>query len=94
MSVPTEALRKIVERTARMGLCSQTHHEHLMHEARGALDDTPQPPAHKPGDPHLYRIECEVCGQRGTVRLSVEPQASPEEEPRPSRPSPVAPSDY
>ncbi len=32
-------LRKVVERTARMGLCSQTHHEHLMYAARAALDE-------------------------------------------------------
>ena len=31
-------LRKIVERTSRMGLCSQTHHEHLMRAAQAALN--------------------------------------------------------
>ena len=30
--------------------------------------------AHKPGDHHDYRIECELCGQRGEVQLSIEPQ--------------------
>lgn len=30
--------------------------------------------AHEPGANHRYRIECEVCGQRGTVNLSIEPQ--------------------
>ena len=33
-----ERLRAIVKRAARMGLCSQTHHEHLMAEARAALE--------------------------------------------------------
>ena len=37
---PDPALREIVERTARMGLCSQTHHEHLVRAARAALADT------------------------------------------------------
>lgn len=31
---------------------------------------------HKPGESHAYRIECEVCGQRGTVNLSIEPQTA------------------
>ena len=30
--------------------------------------------AHKPGEAHRYRIECEVCGQRGQIKISVEPQ--------------------
>jgi hypothetical protein len=34
------------------------------------------PAAHESGETHRYRIECEVCGQRGTVRLSVEPERS------------------
>lgn len=33
-----DALRAIVKRTSRMGLCSQTHHEHLMYAARAALE--------------------------------------------------------
>lgn len=28
---------------------------------------------HEPGDLHRYRIECEVCGQQGTIRLSIDP---------------------
>lgn len=32
------------------------------------------PGTHKPGDHHEYRIECSICGQRGQVQLSVEPQ--------------------
>jgi hypothetical protein len=32
--------------------------------------------AHGDGEPHRYRIECEVCGQRGTVNLSIEPQTA------------------
>lgn len=30
---------------------------------------------HAPGDPHQYRITCKVCGERGTIRLSIEPEA-------------------
>jgi hypothetical protein len=29
---------------------------------------------HKPGEPHEYSVTCMVCGQNGTVRLSIEPQ--------------------
>jgi hypothetical protein len=29
---------------------------------------------HRAGESHRYRIECEVCGQRGMVNLSIEPQ--------------------
>jgi len=29
---------------------------------------------HEPGDSHRYRVVCEVCGQRGQVVVSVEPQ--------------------
>ena len=29
--------------------------------------------AHTAGEPHDYRIECVVCGQRGVVRLTIEP---------------------
>jgi hypothetical protein len=32
------------------------------------------PPAHEDGDFHNYRVECSVCGQRGTLQLAVEPQ--------------------
>lgn len=32
-----DGLRRIVKKAARMGLCSQTHHEHLMGEARAVL---------------------------------------------------------
>jgi hypothetical protein len=31
---------------------------------------------HKQGEPHRYRIECEVCGERGTVQLAIEPQVA------------------
>ena len=49
-----DPLRAIVEQTARMGLCSQTHHEHLMIAARSALA-APQPAA--PAiDRHLYDV--------------------------------------
>ena len=33
---------------------------------------------HAPGESHRYRIECEVCGERGQIVLSVEPQRTPE----------------
>jgi hypothetical protein len=33
--------------------------------------------AHKPGDPHQYRITCEVCGERGAIRLTVDPETAP-----------------
>jgi hypothetical protein len=32
--------------------------------------------AHKPGDSHRYRITCEVCGERGTIRLTVDPETA------------------
>jgi len=38
------------------------------------VDDKAPRPAHQPGEHHDYRIECEVCGQRGTFHLSIEPQ--------------------
>jgi len=31
---------------------------------------------HEQGEPHRYRIECEVCGERGTVQLTIEPQVA------------------
>ena len=31
---------------------------------------------HKPGDPHQYRITCSICGERGTIRLTVDPEKS------------------
>lgn len=39
--------------------------------------DAAQPEKHEPGESHRYQIECSVCGQRGQVQLSVEPQAVP-----------------
>jgi hypothetical protein len=30
--------------------------------------------SHKPGDPHQYRTECHICGERGYLHLSLEPQ--------------------
>lgn len=38
-----QGLRKIVERAAHMGFCSQTHHEHLWREARAALQGREEP---------------------------------------------------
>ena len=35
---------------------------------------------HEPGEPHRYRIDCTICGQPGTVRVSVEPQRKAAEE--------------
>lgn len=34
--------RRLLERVAGMGLCSQTHHEHLAADARAALAETPE----------------------------------------------------
>lgn len=31
-----------------------------------------------PGEQHTYRLECEVCGRKGVVRVSIDP-AYPEE---------------
>jgi len=28
---------------------------------------------HKPGDPHRYRLICDVCKELGTLRISVDP---------------------
>jgi len=39
----TAALLRLVERTAAMGFCSQTHHEHLMRDAQNTLAHTPEP---------------------------------------------------
>jgi hypothetical protein len=38
-------------------------------DAPGPLDA-----AHKPGGPHEYALSCKVCGEPGTVRLSIDPQ--------------------
>lgn len=49
------------------------------------ISDTPTitpPVKHKPGDPHQYEIACVVCGERGTLRLTVDPEtAAPESRP-------------
>lgn len=34
----------------------------------------PPAPEHAPGDPHSYVIACDVCGQRGTLRFTVDPE--------------------
>jgi hypothetical protein len=31
---------------------------------------------HEPGDSHVYRIECSICGEPGMVRLTVDPERS------------------
>jgi hypothetical protein len=31
---------------------------------------------HNPGDHHQYQITCEICGIRGTIRLSVDPETA------------------
>ena len=38
-----------------------------------------QPVKHEPGDPHQYRITCVVCGEQGTIRLTVDPETAPKE---------------
>lgn len=50
----------------------------LLAEARddAALAPAPSEPRHEPGDPHQYRITCEVCGERGTIRLTVDPETA------------------
>lgn len=49
--------------------------DRLVKEAHAAILDA-YPDGHKPGDQHRYLIECSVCGERGTIRLSVDPQAA------------------
>jgi hypothetical protein len=39
----------------------------------GIIEQSPSEP-HKPGDPHQYRTECHICGQRGYLHVSLEPQ--------------------
>lgn len=34
----------------------------------------PPRPKHEAGELHHYQLECTVCGQQGTVNLSIEPQ--------------------
>jgi hypothetical protein len=41
-------------------------------EAAGVTPDGES--LHRPGDSHEYHLECAVCGQRGQVNLSIEPQ--------------------
>ncbi len=31
---------------------------------------------HKPGESHRYKVRCSICGQPGTVVLSIEPQVA------------------
>lgn len=35
---------------------------------------TPRSEKHQPGEAHQYDLTCRVCGQNGTVSVSVEPQ--------------------
>jgi hypothetical protein len=49
-----------------------------LHPILERLDEWAAPPTHQPGEPHRYRIECEVCGQTGVIRLSVDPESVPE----------------
>lgn len=51
--------------------------DRLVKQAHAAIRDAYPSAGHKPGDPHRYLLECAVCGQRGTVRLSVEPESQP-----------------
>ena len=42
---------------------------------------TPILKKHEPGDPHQYRITCKVCGERGMIRLTIDPETvAPEPE--------------
>jgi len=49
--------------------------ERLVREAHAAILDA-YPDGHKPGDFHRYITECTICGQPGTIRLSLEPQVA------------------
>lgn len=42
--------------------------------SREALTSLDALRSHEPGESHRYQIECEVCGQRGVIRLSVDPE--------------------
>lgn len=33
---------------------------------------------HKPGENHQYRLKCEICGQPGVIRVTVDPERVPE----------------
>lgn len=60
------------------------YEEFVPKELYVALAAQPAPPlTHEPGESHRYRVECEVCGQPGTVQLSVEPQRAALSEPKP-----------
>lgn len=55
-------------------------------------ENAPVREEHRPGDPHEYAIRCVVCGEAGTVRLSIEPRydgaiVGPEPESRTPSPS-------
>ena len=39
-----------------------------------AILTAPSPSEHKRGETHRYRITCEVCGESGTIRLTVDPE--------------------
>jgi hypothetical protein len=71
MRVVLERLVQSMDGVASIGYNPERHE--ALEQARAALA---APPPHGPlvGEPHRYRIECEVCGQAGTVQLSVEPQ--------------------
>jgi hypothetical protein len=44
---------------------------------RGHSGPHAERPDHEPGEPHQYVVRCTVCGQPGTVQLSIEPQSEP-----------------
>lgn len=43
--------------------------------SKGILSRRTETP-HQPGDPHDYLIECRTCGERGMIRLTIDPQAA------------------
>jgi hypothetical protein len=46
-------------------------YEHHVHMLDGSIRTGG---THQPGDPHQYEIACKVCGQPGTIRISVDPE--------------------
>lgn len=49
-------------------------YEHHVHLVDGGIRTGG---THQPGDPHEYEITCNVCGQVGNVRLTVDPTVTP-----------------
>ena len=52
--------------------------QRLRGEADPLLRELARLVKHEPGDPHQYKITCTVCGESGTVRITVDPETSEE----------------